>query len=84
MRQERLGWCARAMTAALTETAVEVGDHGRGHGGHHQRCRQRLRRVRRYEAELSWLVGAYPQSVLCLYDVRLIGGGVLFELLRAQ
>jgi DNA-binding CsgD family transcriptional regulator len=37
-----------------------------------------------YESELNRLVATHPQTMLCLYDVRRLGGGVLLELLRTH
>jgi DNA-binding CsgD family transcriptional regulator len=37
-----------------------------------------------YESELNRLVDRYPQTMLCLYDVRKLDGGVLLELLRTH
>jgi DNA-binding CsgD family transcriptional regulator len=37
-----------------------------------------------YEAHLNRLTAEYPQTILCLYDVRLFGGAVVLELLRTH
>ena len=37
-----------------------------------------------YESELNRLAERYPQTVLCLYDVRQVGGGMVVELLRTH
>jgi DNA-binding CsgD family transcriptional regulator len=37
-----------------------------------------------YEAELNRISTQHPQSFLCLYDVRLFGGGIILELLRTH
>lgn len=37
-----------------------------------------------YESQLNLLVGRYPQTMLCLYDIRELGAGVLLEVLRTH
>ena len=37
-----------------------------------------------YESHLNRLTAAYPQTVLCLYDVGLVGGGIMLDLLRTH
>ncbi|MEY2422481.1 MAG: eukaryotic-like serine/threonine-protein kinase [Acidimicrobiaceae bacterium] len=37
-----------------------------------------------YEAELNRMAMHHPRSFLCLYDVRLFGGGIVLELLRTH
>jgi hypothetical protein len=38
----------------------------------------------RYETWADDFVGRYPQTVLCLYDLRRLGSGVLMDLLRTH
>jgi hypothetical protein len=37
-----------------------------------------------YESRLNRLAAEYPHTVLCLYDVRLVGGGIILDLLRTH
>ena len=37
-----------------------------------------------YEANINRLAAEYPQAVLCLYDLSLVGGGMMLDLLRTH
>jgi hypothetical protein len=37
-----------------------------------------------YESHLNRLAAEYPQTVLCMYDLRLVGGGIMLDLLRTH
>ena len=38
----------------------------------------------RYETHINRLSAQYPQTVLCLYDVGLVSGGIMLDLLRTH
>jgi hypothetical protein len=38
----------------------------------------------RYETHINRLSAQYPQTVLCLYDVSLVSGGIMLDLLRTH
>jgi hypothetical protein len=37
-----------------------------------------------YESRLNRLAATYPQTVLCLYDLSLVGGGIMLDLVRTH
>ena len=37
-----------------------------------------------YESHINRLATEYPQAVLCLYDLALVGGGMMLDLLRTH
>jgi hypothetical protein len=37
-----------------------------------------------YESHLNRLTAVYPQTVFCLYDLALVGGGIMLDLLRTH
>jgi hypothetical protein len=37
-----------------------------------------------YESHLNRLAAEYPQTVLCLYDLAIVGGGMMLDLLRTH
>jgi hypothetical protein len=37
-----------------------------------------------YESEVNRFVPKYPQVILCLYDLREFGGGLLMDLLKTH
>jgi hypothetical protein len=37
-----------------------------------------------YETNINRLAAEYPQAVLCLYDLALVGGGMMLDLLRTH
>jgi hypothetical protein len=37
-----------------------------------------------YESRMNRLAADYPQTVLCLYDIGLVGGGIMLDLLRTH